>query len=105
MGLTISHATTMAPCLQLRVQIGTKIKGTLSKRVQALHGLEWCLKTSLVSRVMSDDTAVPPFDWVSHIVRYSPNVVVGDFLCLPHNTHRVCLTARLLLSRSGRRGL
>jgi hypothetical protein len=27
------------------------------------------LKTSLRSRLMSDDT-VPPFEWVSHIVRY-----------------------------------
>src|SRR5215211_8012286 len=69
MGLTISRTTTMAPSLQLRVQMGTKTSGTLSRRVQALQGLEWCLKTSLRSRLMSDDT-VPPFEWVSHIVRY-----------------------------------
>jgi hypothetical protein len=50
MGLTISHTTTMAPSLQLQVQMGKKTRGTLSRRVQALQGLEWCLKTSLRSR-------------------------------------------------------
>src|SRR5687767_8181250 len=69
MGLTISHTTTMAPSLQLRFQMGTKTSGTLSRRVQALQGLEWCLKTSLRSRLMREDT-VPPFAWVSHIVGY-----------------------------------
>src|ERR671911_2422937 len=70
MGLTISHTTTMAAPLQLRVQMGTKTRGTLIRRVQALQGLEWCLKTSLRSGLMSDDTAVPPFEWGLHIVRY-----------------------------------
>src|SRR5687767_3813745 len=59
----------MAPSLQLRVQMGTKTRGTLIRRVQALQGLEWCLKTSMRSRLMSEDTDVPPFEWVSHIVR------------------------------------
>jgi hypothetical protein len=36
--------------------MGTKTRGTLSRRVQALQGLEWCLKTSLRSRLMSEDT-------------------------------------------------
>jgi hypothetical protein len=55
--LTISHTTTMAPSLQLRFQMGKKTRGTLSsRRVQVLQGLEWCLKTSLRSRLMSEDT-------------------------------------------------
>jgi hypothetical protein len=54
--------------------MGKKTRGRLSRRVQALQGLEWCLKSSLRSRLMSEDT-VPPFDWVSHIVRYSPECV------------------------------
>src|SRR5215208_5371094 len=58
MGLTISHTTTMAPSLQLRFQMGTKTRGTLSRRVQALQGLEWCLKTFLRSGLMSDDLSL-----------------------------------------------
>jgi hypothetical protein len=58
--------------------MGTKTKGKLSRRVQALQGLEWCLKTSLVRRLMSDGT-VPPFEWVSHIVRYSPECLEEAF--------------------------
>jgi hypothetical protein len=85
MGLAISHTTTMAPCLQLRVQMGKKTRGTLSRRVQALQGLEWYLKTSLRSRLLNDHT-VPPFNRVSHIVRYSSECVEGEFseLCIQH---------------------
>jgi hypothetical protein len=77
-GLAISHTPRMTPCLQLRFQIGTNTRGALSRQVQALQGLEWYLKTSLRSGLMSDDT-VPPFEWVSHIVRYSSECVEYGF--------------------------
>jgi hypothetical protein len=78
MGFAIGHTPRMVPSLQLRFQMGTNTRGALKRRVQALQGLEWCLKIPLRSRLMCDDT-VPPFDWVSHIVRYSPECVEVEF--------------------------
>ena len=66
-GLASIHAPRRAPPLRLRFQIATKIRGALSRRVQALQGLEWRLKTFLVSRSMNDDI-VPSFDRVSPIL-------------------------------------
>src|SRR5215211_2802663 len=54
-GLSNSHAPTRAACLQLRVQNGTKTRGTLKRRVHALHGLEWCSNTFPVSLFRGED--------------------------------------------------
>src|SRR5829696_5268613 len=48
-GLSSSYAPTREACFQLRVQRGTKTRGTLKRRVHALQGLEWCSNTFLVS--------------------------------------------------------
>src|SRR5215217_6303180 len=77
MGLAISHTRTMAPTLQLRVQMGTKTRGTLSRRVQALQGLEWYLKTSLRSRLLNDPP-FPPSTRVSIFVRNQSDCLKGN---------------------------